>query len=116
MIESTRPKLNRFKYTAMLFSALAVAAVPPAGLTAIAAAADEWDIGAYDRCIADNGDDILSQHLCCDHSGGVWIPRKLGDNNSGKCVAPPANPASSQPQGPNRGPRSAPPTAINPAP
>ena len=29
MIESTRPKVNRFKYAAMLLGALAVAATPP---------------------------------------------------------------------------------------
>ena len=73
-------------------------------------------IGSYDRCIQAIGDSVPSQHSCCDRSGGVWIPRKVADNNSGRCV-PTSNPASSQPQGtPNSGPRSAPPTAINPAP
>ena len=116
MTEPTRPKVNRFKYGAMLLGALAVAATPLA-YPAIATAADEWDIGIYDRCIQEQGDSTFAQHYCCDRSGGVWIPRKVADNNSGKCVAPPANPASSQPQGtPNSGPRSAPPTAINPAP
>ena len=39
MIQPTRPKLNRFKYAAMLAGAMAVAAFPHAGLTAVASAA-----------------------------------------------------------------------------
>ena len=113
--QNTQLSRRRHMMAGVLFStaaALGIALSP-----AIATAADEWDIGIYDRCIQEKGDSIPSQHTCCDRSGGVWIPRKVADNNSGKCVAPPANPASSQPQGtPNSGPRSAPPTAINPAP
>jgi hypothetical protein len=109
MIESTRPKLNRFKYAAMLLGTAAVVAVPSIGLAATAAAADEWDIGAYDECIKNHPNAPI---VCCVSTGGEWS----GDNETGKCVAPPANPASSQPQGLNRGLRSTPPTAINPAP
>src|SRR5258705_3184799 len=123
MIKSTRPKLNRFTYPAMLLGALAVAAFPPVGLTAVATAEPEWDIGIYDNCIAENGDSIASQHSCCDRSGGVWIPRRVADNNSGKCVAPAANQqavqppdGTSPPQGPNLVPRGSVPTAGNPAP
>ena len=50
MIESTRPKVNRFKYAAMLLGAVAVAATPLA-YPAIATAEREWDIVAYDQCI-----------------------------------------------------------------
>ena len=55
-----------------------------------------WDIEDYDDCLQS----ILrfQGHLtrgdwasCCLHSGGVWIP---GDFGHGRCVAPPAEPAS----------------------
>ena len=112
--QNTQLSHRRHMMAVVLFStaaALGIALSP-----AIATAADEWDIGNYDRCIQEIGDSVSSQHICCDRSGGVWIPRKVADSNSGKCVAPPANPASSQPQGtPNSGPRSAPPTAIEPS-
>ncbi len=49
MIESTRPKLNRFKYAAMLAGALAVAASPLA-YPAVASAERVWDIEYFDSC------------------------------------------------------------------
>ena len=51
MIESTRPKLNRFKYAAMLAGAMAVAAFPHAGLTAVASAQRVLDVETYDNCV-----------------------------------------------------------------
>jgi hypothetical protein len=92
MIESTRPKLNRFKYAAMLLGALAVAAFPSIGPAAVAAAEPgTWDIEEYDDCYADlnrdgkitNGD----REYCCIESGGVWHQWDFGN---GYCTAPPA--------------------------
>ena len=108
MIESSRPKVNRFKYAAMLLGAVAVAATPLA-YPATATAEREWDVVAYDQCIKDHP---ASVYNCCYKTGGEWS----GDDVTGKCVAPPANQDISHPPAPNRGLRSAPPTAANPAP
>jgi len=114
MIESTRPKLNRFKYAGMLLGALAVAAFPPVGLTAVATAEREWDIGAYDQCIKDHPN---SPYGCCYKTGGEWS----GDDVTGKCVAPGLNSVllpqgTSQPQHANVGPTGSVATAGNPTP
>jgi hypothetical protein len=99
VIEVTRPKLNRFKYSAMLLAAVAVAAFPPAGLTAVASAEKVWDIEDYDNCMADQTGNQLDLSIndqkafhayCCNRSGGIFID----DGYLGKCVAPPAEPAS----------------------
>ena len=88
------------------------------------AAPQEWDIGAYDRCIA--GVDvawgegkIATENLndayreCCEKSGGIWSSLG-GSAGAGKCVAPPAN-AETQPTLPGVAP---PPVGAtqNPAP
>jgi hypothetical protein len=100
MIESAHPKQNRFKHAAKFLGALAVVALPSVGLTAVAAAEPRvWDIEAYDNCMAADNDDSMGRsinderaaHLgCCVGSGGVFID----DGYLGKCVAPPAEPAS----------------------
>jgi hypothetical protein len=96
VIEVTRPKLNRFKYSAMLLAAVAVAAFPPAGLTAVASAEKVWDIEDYDNCMADQTGNQLDLSIndqkafhayCCNRSGGIFID----DGYLGKCVAPPGN-------------------------
>ena len=52
MIESSRPKVNRFKYAAMLLGADGRGRRPPARTyPATATAEREWDVGAYDECI-----------------------------------------------------------------
>lgn len=56
------------------------------GYPAIASAAPEWDIGKYDDCIAEGDGSAGADRLCCEYSGGVWIPRKPG--TPGKCTAP----------------------------
>ncbi len=65
----------------------------------------DWDVGAYDRCIAAVDDawarglieDITGAHReCCEKSGGVWSPLGPEPGNA-KCVAPPAKPAQAQP-------------------
>ncbi len=98
MIESTRPKQNRFKYAAMLLGAFAVAAAALAN-PAIAAAERVWDIEFYDKCMEGTSvnplDDSINyqrsvNETCCNHSGGVFID----DGYLGKCVAPPAEPSS----------------------
>jgi hypothetical protein len=94
MIKPTRPKPNRFKYVAMLAGALAVAAFPPIGLTAVATAQPRtWDIDLYDQCLEVYGpasnytilEWVEVQHTCCDASDGVW------DEWHGVCSAPPGN-------------------------
>ena len=91
MIQSTRPKLNRFKYAAMLLGAMAVAATPLA-YPAIATAERVWDIEDYDDCITAWFDDQMElqhrrsearQQGCCvtaavclsmtDISVSVWL-------------------------------------------
>ena len=55
----------------------------------------EWDIGAYDQCIASGEGQLPDkpnakedhEHYCCINSGGIW------DAAAKKCVAPPATPA-----------------------
>lgn len=98
MIESARPKLSRFKYAAMLLGALAVAATPLA-YPAIATAERVWDIEFYDDCLNGMSYDQMDYSIedqkrvnkaCCLDSGGVFID----DGYLGKCVAPPAEPAS----------------------
>jgi hypothetical protein len=65
----------------MLAGALAVAAFPPVGLTAVATAQPRtWDIDLYDQCLevyapASNYtilEWVEVQHTCCDASDGVW--------------------------------------------
>ena len=93
MIEVTRPKLNRFKYAAMLFGTTAVVAFPSVGLAAVATAqAGTWDIEEYDDCYDDlNKDGKITnaeRQYCCEESGGVW---HQGDFGGGWCQAPPSD-------------------------
>ena len=44
----------------------------------------EWDIGAYDECVARG----TNKRLCCSQSGGVWT--NASDNPPNTCVAPSA--------------------------
>lgn len=96
MIEPTRPKLNRFKYAAMLAGAMAVAAFPHAGLTAVASAQKVLDVETYDNCVQNIKDSLASGtiHLwdvhnayvtCCEYAGGTW------NDSTGECAAPPAD-------------------------
>ena len=100
MIESASPKLNRFKYAAMLLGALAVAATP-LGYPAIANAepgSGTWDIEQFDDCVRrespphpeDFGWDYLmaTRKTCCLESGGVWRETITG---RGVCEAPPGD-------------------------
>jgi hypothetical protein len=63
------------------------------GQPAIAKADPEWDIGAYDDCIANpnNTAGLYGVTYCCSISGGIMY--------GNKCVAPPA-----KAQGPAQGP------------
>ena len=99
MIEVSRPKLNRFKYAAMLLGAMAVVAAPLAS-PAIAPAQPNtasWDMEAFDNCLRKIDrtrypgaqflyDDYLHNEImkCCIDSGGVW-------GVGGKCEAPPSD-------------------------
>jgi hypothetical protein len=63
------------------------------GSAAIANALPEWDIGAYDRCVARIPDDVLlsgnytdAVHECCLKTGGIWD----GTKSENSCGAPPA--------------------------
>ena len=51
------------------------------GYPAVASA--EWDIGAYDHCMATPHNDPNFHEYCCNGSGGVWT--------GSKCVAPADN-------------------------
>ena len=94
MIEVTRPRLNRFKYAAMLLGAMAVAGTPlayPAIATAEPNNSGTWDIERYDECMRGGPidsweDQYRRERFCCGQSGGVW--------DGAKFVAPPAEPAS----------------------
>lgn len=81
---ATSSALRHLVPVAAIASALAL------GLPAIANAADEWDIGAYDACMkrphgpgTGNPDETEYTRYCCFISNGVW--------NGTKCVAPPVN-------------------------
>jgi hypothetical protein len=86
MTEPTRPKLNRFKYAAMLLGAMAVAAFPSVGLTAVATAEPDsgtWDLEDYESCMSGfpyNPETTTWQQIedqkgyCCRRSGGVEDP------------------------------------------
>ena len=96
MIESARPKLNRFKYAAMVLGAMAVAAFPSVGLTAVATAEPDsgtWDLEDYESCINaipydpetttwQQIEDIKG--YCCRRSGGVEDPAQEPEH----CRAP----------------------------
>jgi hypothetical protein len=98
MIEPTRFEANSVKCIALLIGALAVAAAPLA-YPAVATAERVWDIELYDGCMeaqAENQMDysiaqqLEAHRVCCEETGGVFID----DGYVGKCVAPPAEPAS----------------------
>jgi hypothetical protein len=102
VIASANPKLNRFKYAAMLLGALAVTAAPlayPATATA-EAGSGTWDIEQFDDCMSkespphpeDPGSGgwdylIATYKTCCLESGGVW----KDDTGRGHCEAPPGD-------------------------
>lgn len=77
----------------------------------------EWDIAIYDSCLATSG---MGMRYCCAQSGGVFVGIDYGKipPTPAKCVAPSANSASQQPQGPGQAPSAGlvpaepPPTAI----
>lgn len=63
------------------------------GSAAVANALPEWDIGAYDRCVANIPTDVLDAghytdavHECCLKTGGIWD----GTKSENSCGAPPA--------------------------
>jgi hypothetical protein len=101
MTELTRPKPNRFKYAAMLLGAAAIAAAPLASpaITTAQPNSGTWDLEAWDDCWryywATNPDHKVTEEnekQCCWQSGGLWQDGPFG--HDGKCVAPPAEPAS----------------------
>jgi hypothetical protein len=62
------------------------------GSAAVATALPEWDIGAYDRCVARIPNDVLlsgnytdAVHECCLKTGGIWD----GTKSENSCGAPP---------------------------
>ncbi len=76
-------------------AATALAAGIAFGATPIASALPEWDIGAFDQCMAgldpavkdgtlSQGEILQWQIKCCRTSGGNW------DSIGAKCTAPPA--------------------------
>ena len=97
--KNTQHSRRRHMMAVMLLST--AAALGGALHPAIATAEREWDVVAYDECIKQHPN---APYGCCYKTGGEWS----GDDETGKCVAPPANsvqvpPGSSQPQG-RRGP------------
>ncbi|HEX3286068.1 MAG TPA: hypothetical protein VHT50_15775 [Mycobacterium sp.] len=96
MTELTRPKPNRFKYSAMLLGVMAVAAAPIAS-PAIATAQRVWDIEDYDKCyegidVTQTPDDLYWKEMkdCCLRSGGVWKDTSPPAGR-GECSAPPGD-------------------------
>jgi hypothetical protein len=96
MIEPIRPKLTRFKYAAMLAGAMAVAAFPHAGLTAVASAQKVLDMETLQTCedgvkadLAKGVLHIWDVHFayvtCCEYAGGTW------NDTTGDCDAPPGD-------------------------
>jgi hypothetical protein len=96
VIEPTRLKLSRFKYRATILAAVAPAALPPRGLTAVASPQKVWDIETYDYCMeqirADyqRGEITLQEltedaKVCCEYNDGVW------NAATQDCQAPPGD-------------------------
>lgn len=86
-----------------LFAAAIATTTNAVGLPAVASA--DWDIEAYDNCLADSAEHGEPDFAnCCLNSGGVW---KIDEQ---KCVAPAANSgvnqggATQQPVAPSRAP------------
>ena len=80
---------------AVVLAAAGVALAFPAIASALPDTPGEWDIGAYDQCVASGEGQLPDKpnaqedhiHYCCINSGGVW-------NAVAKtCQAPPAEPA-----------------------
>jgi|RhiMethySRZTD1v2_1073278.scaffolds.fasta_scaffold3184137_1 hypothetical protein len=99
MTERTRPNLNRVKNATMLIGAALAVAAAPLAYPAIASAERVWDIELYDGCMDALADDQMdysiaqqleAHRVCCEETGGVFID----DGYVGRCVAPPAEPAS----------------------
>ena len=83
----TLTRTGQFLAAAALTACLAFAASPPAHA--------EWDIGAYDACLARKGipagqEDYSGE--CCSESGGNWSLQQV------KCTAPPPIEESLPPQ------------------
>jgi hypothetical protein len=83
----TSTRLTRYLAGPALALGLAI------GSAAVANALPEWDIGAYDRCVARIPNEVLlsgnytdAVHECCLKTGGIWD----GTKSENSCVAPPA--------------------------
>jgi hypothetical protein len=105
---TTAPTAIRLtRYLAGLALALGLAL----GSAAVATALPPWDIGVYDRCMAQYTDEELladpdnAARFCCAESFGIW------DSKIGKCVAPLV-----ESQGRNPLPSDAPTHVIQPLP
>jgi hypothetical protein len=78
----TSRRLTRYLAVPALALGLAI------GSAAVANALPPWDIGAYDRCMAQYTDEELladadnAARFCCAESNGIW------DTKINKCVAP----------------------------
>jgi hypothetical protein len=80
---------------AAALAATVVALAFPAIASALPDTPGEWDLGAYEGCLASGEGQLPDKpnaaedhdHHCCINSGGVW------DASAKKCVAPPAEPA-----------------------
>ena len=77
---------------AVVLAAAGVALAFPAIASALPDTPGEWDIGAYDQCVASGEGQLPDKpnaqedhiHYCCINSGGVW------NAAAKKCQAPPA--------------------------
>ena len=78
---------------AVVLAAAGVALAFPAIASALPDTPGEWDIGAYDQCVASGEGQLPDKpnaqedhiHYCCINSGGVW------NAAAKKCQAPPAS-------------------------
>lgn len=79
---ATATRVTRYLAVPALALGLAI------GSAAVAKALPPWDIGAYDRCMAQYTDEELladpdnAARFCCAESFGIW------DTKINKCVAP----------------------------
>jgi hypothetical protein len=104
-----RRRFRRLLPAALLAAAASLGGSAVAGSPIAHAAPNtggEWDIGAYDQCLAgligkglDKEERLNQEALCCINSGGQWSAARE------KCEAPPAEPAEGPssrplPQGP----------------
>lgn len=105
-INTARANVKRVRHVLTATVFIAAVALGPAAI-----AKADWDIGAYDACLASKGKTPPAEDYsaeCCEKSGGTWSLVLV------RCTAPPAveQQSPSQPSQPQRPVKPVPPESI----